>query len=54
MQRGTSARIVSPPEYAYGNQDNGNDLVPEAPSRLPADSTVIFDIEVVYVKPGKK
>lgn len=44
MQRGTQARIIAPADYAFGDQAIG-DLI-------PANSTLIFDVEVVGVRPG--
>ena len=42
LKVGCKARIIAPPEYAYGDRDVGNGLI-------PANSTLIFDIEVVGV-----
>ena len=47
MQVGTAARIVSPPEYAFGNEEMGDGLI-------PANSTLIFDVEIVDIKRAKK
>ncbi len=37
MSIGQKSKITCPPEYAYGNQDVGNGLI-------PANSTLIFDV----------
>ena len=39
---GDQARITTPPEYAYGDRDIGNGLI-------PPNSTLVFDIEVFAV-----
>ena len=41
---GTYATLTCPPEYAYGNRDIGN-------GRIPPNSSLKFDIEVVAIKP---
>ena len=42
LKVGCKARIITPPEFAYGDREIGNGLI-------PANSTLIFDIEVVGV-----
>ena len=37
MSVGQKSKITCPPDYAYGNQDVGNGLI-------PANSTLIFDV----------
>ena len=43
MKVGTKATITAPPDYAYGNQAVGGDLI-------PANSTLIFEVELVAIK----
>ncbi|MES2224241.1 MAG: FKBP-type peptidyl-prolyl cis-trans isomerase [Patescibacteria group bacterium] len=44
---GEKRRLTIPPAMGYGNQDVGGGLI-------PANSTLIFDIECVEIHPAKK
>jgi len=43
MSVGQQAKLTITPDYAYGTQDVGNGLI-------PANSTLIFDVELIKVK----
>ena len=43
MDVGEKARIICPPDYAYGNQDVGNGLI-------PPNSTLVFEVELLSYK----
>ena len=43
LQRGTQARIITPPEYGFGDQDIQG---------IPPNSTLIFDVIIAGIKPG--
>ena len=43
LKQGTVARIITPPDYAYGDQDVGDGLI-------PPNSTLMFDF-VVHAGP---
>ncbi|MBF0436768.1 MAG: FKBP-type peptidyl-prolyl cis-trans isomerase [Magnetococcales bacterium] len=45
MQPGGKYKLFIPPQLAYGNMGSGNKIGPEA--------TLIFDVELLEVKPGK-
>lgn len=41
LKKGSKARFIIPPTIAYGNRDLG---------KIPANSTLVFDVEVIDVK----
>jgi len=43
MSVGQQAKLTITPDYAYGTQDVGNGLI-------PANSTLIFEVELIKVK----
>lgn len=43
MSIGEKAILTCPPDYAYGNQNIGNGLI-------PANSTLIFEVELISFK----
>lgn len=45
IQKGGKIQLVLPPELAYGNQATG---------KIPANSTLIFDIELLDIIPAEK
>jgi len=47
MSIGQQAKLTISPDYAYGTQDVGNGLI-------PPNSTLIFDVELIQVKPARR
>ena len=43
MRKGMKARVTIPPELAYGK---------EGEAKIPPDTTIVFDMEVVSVTPS--
>jgi FKBP-type peptidyl-prolyl cis-trans isomerase FkpA len=41
LNKGAKARLIIPPDLAYGNRPIG---------KIPPNSTLIFDVEVVDIK----
>jgi len=46
LAKGAKADLICPPDYAYGNRAMG--------STIPANSPLLFSIEVVNIEPAKK
>jgi len=46
LEKGAKADLICPPDYAYGNRAMG--------STIPANSPLLFSIEVVSIEPAKK
>lgn len=46
LATGAKADLICPPDYAYGNRAMG--------STIPANSPLLFSIEVVDIKPAAK
>ncbi len=45
LNKGAVARMVIPSDLAYGGKDYGS---------LPAYSTLVFDVEIIEIKPGDR
>ncbi len=43
MSKGERAKLTCPPDYAYGDEDVGDGLI-------PANSTLVFDVELLDFK----
>lgn len=43
MSKGEQAKLTCPPDYAYGDEDVGDGLI-------PANSTLVFDVELIDFK----
>ena len=46
LSKGAKADLICPPDYAYGNRAMG--------SSIPANSPLLFSIEVVDIEPAQK
>lgn len=46
LSKGAKADLICPPDYAYGNRAMG--------SVIPANSPLLFSIEVVSIEPSKE
>ena len=44
LSKGAKADLICPPDYAYGNRAMG--------SKIPANSPLLFSIEVVDIEPA--